>query len=248
MENETMGKYRNVNTDFWIDIYIDSLVPEEKLLYLYFLTCPNGNLCGCYQINIKHVSVDTGLKVDFILKTLSKFELDKKIIYKDNWIGIKNFIKHQQTNNVKIKSAINQQIKAVPDFILSFINDLSIGHQCPMDVCNDNDNDNESDNDNKNDIEKEFFEKFNAKMPVKIAKMTEERKKTLKKRFKDAYFKENWIKALEIVPTIPFLNGTNKREWKADFDFFMRPDSVAKIIEGKYGKAEEPQIKYGKDY
>ncbi len=89
-------------------------------------------------------------------------------------------------------------------------------------------------------IEKEFFEKFNEKMPIKIAKLSDKRKKTLKERLKDEFFKDNWKKALDMVPTIPFLMGKNKTDWRADFDFFTRPDSVAKIIEGKYGQGEKP--------
>jgi hypothetical protein len=77
-------------------------------------------------------------------------------------------------------------------------------------------------------------------MPIKIAKLSDKRKKTLKERLKDEFFKDNWKKALDMVPTIPFLMGKNKTDWRADFDFFTRPDSVAKIIEGKYGQGEKP--------
>ncbi len=41
--------------------------------------------------------------------------------------------------------------------------------------------------------------------------------------------------ALEAIPKTHFLCGKNERHWWADMDFFVRPDSVNKILEGKYG-------------
>ena len=33
--------------------------------------------------------------------------------------------------------------------------------------------------------------------------------------------------------------GKNDRGWKADIEFFLRPDSIAKILEGKYGTPQK---------
>lgn len=40
----------------------------------------------------------------------------------------------------------------------------------------------------------------------------------------------------------PFLTGQNDRGWKANFDWFLRPDTVTKILEGQYdGHAQRKQ-------
>ena len=35
-----------------------------------------------------------------------------------------------------------------------------------------------------------------------------------------------------------FLRGNNDRNWKINLDFFLRPDSVTKILEGNYDNGE----------
>jgi len=60
------------------------------------------------------------------------------------------------------------------------------------------------------------------------------RESHLRNRLSDPWWCENWRSALEKMKTIPGLRGENDREWVADIDFFLRPDTVAKILEGKY--------------
>jgi hypothetical protein len=40
------------------------------------------------------------------------------------------------------------------------------------------------------------------------------------------------------IPTTPFLTGQNDRHWKANLTWFVRPDSVLNIQEGKYAERE----------
>jgi hypothetical protein len=42
---------------------------------------------------------------------------------------------------------------------------------------------------------------------------------------------------------MPFFRGDNDRGWRITFDFFIRPDSVAKIIEGNYSNGKPQQRK-----
>lgn len=65
--------------------------------------------------------------------------------------------------------------------------------------------------------------------------MTATRSKAFRTRLKDPAWRASWRRALEQAGQSPFLRGENDRGWKMDLDFFLRPDSVAKIIEGKYG-------------
>ena len=40
------------------------------------------------------------------------------------------------------------------------------------------------------------------------------------------------------IPDCPFLVGDNDKGWRADLDWFLRPDSVTKILEGKYTRSK----------
>lgn len=67
-----------------------------------------------------------------------------------------------------------------------------------------------------------------------VRSLTTNRKKALHARLAEPFFAENWKAAIHKLLESPFLTGTNDRGWRADFDWFMKPDSVPRIMEGKY--------------
>lgn len=68
----------------------------------------------------------------------------------------------------------------------------------------------------------------------KIKCLSPGRLKHLRQRRADPFWAANFDAALAKVLASDFLMGTNDRGWKADFDWLLRPDSIAKIMEGKY--------------
>ena len=46
--------------------------------------------------------------------------------------------------------------------------------------------------------------------------------------------REYWAKVALTIGRTKFCLGDNDRGWKADFEFFVRPDTHLKIMEGKY--------------
>ena len=107
-------KNRMVNTEFWNDNYTSNLSPTEKLLFLYFLTNTHTTLCGVYQIPLKTIINDTGIDKDNVLVILERFEIDKKMVYREGWIAIKNFIKNQNQKSPAIQKGIQDQLECVP--------------------------------------------------------------------------------------------------------------------------------------
>ena len=116
-----MAKNRLVDTIFWEDNYTANLDPIEKLMFLYFLTNSSTSICGAYQITIKKIAVETGIDKDMVEKVLARFEKDGKVFYREGWIGIKNFIKHQNQRSPKIKKGIELYLEEVPENIKTLI-------------------------------------------------------------------------------------------------------------------------------
>src|SRR5688500_5513892 len=105
-----MAKFRMLNTRFWDDSYVISLDPTEKLLFIYLLTNALTSICGIYEIQLRRIAFDTGIDIEMVKNVFSRFELDKKILYRDGWVCVVNFIKHQKINRSVEKgmlSAIN---------------------------------------------------------------------------------------------------------------------------------------------
>lgn len=67
--------------------------------------------------------------------------------------------------------------------------------------------------------------------------VSDSRRRTIRVRLVDPFFKANWKLALAKIEQSDFCRGGSERGWRASFDWFIRPDSVAKVMEGKYDKA-----------
>jgi hypothetical protein len=60
------------------------------------------------------------------------------------------------------------------------------------------------------------------------------RRTALRARMRDPTWRDGWREALDRIPKCSFLMGHGSRRWKADLEWFLRPDSVSRILEGKY--------------
>lgn len=111
-----MANLRSVNTYFWVDTYIADLPTAEKLLFVYLITNPLVTLAGCYEISLKQIAFDTDIDRTDVSEMLAKFERDGKIIYRDNWMVLKNFLFHQSFNeNMRIN--VRTVLADTPDWV-----------------------------------------------------------------------------------------------------------------------------------
>lgn len=106
-----MDKNRYVNTRFWDDTYIIRLSPNEKLLFLYLLTNPLTTPGGVFELTSRRAAMDTGLSQKEITAVFDQFERDVKIVQRNGWIGIVNFLRYQKPNpnmRIGIAKALNR--------------------------------------------------------------------------------------------------------------------------------------------
>lgn len=82
---------------------------------------------------------------------------------------------------------------------------------------------------------KEVFNAWNLLECVpKCLIVSDKRRRMLEVRLREPFFAANWREAMSKVKLSPFLQGQNNRGWRASFEWFIAPDSVSKIMEGKY--------------
>jgi hypothetical protein len=87
--------------------------------------------------------------------------------------------------------------------------------------------------DERDTIESEFVKTWNActgVVCIRGANLTTKRRKALRTRLADSGW--DWRVALQKFPLR--LTVSNPGGWKPDVDWFLKPDSVQKILEGKY--------------
>lgn len=77
-------------------------------------------------------------------------------------------------------------------------------------------------------------------LPFKAIKgLTHKRRAALTQRFKDRIWRDSWSKALEIVKETDWTRGVNDRSWVATFDWFIRPDTVIRLMEAGVQKKSQ---------
>ncbi|MEZ6067186.1 MAG: hypothetical protein R3B90_16135 [Planctomycetaceae bacterium] len=73
-------------------------------------------------------------------------------------------------------------------------------------------------------------------------KLTDDRVRKLRTRLADSDWRDNWREALDRVSRSPFCIGGGDRGWRADFDWFIRPDTLTKILEGRFDDLRSSNI------
>lgn len=115
-----MAKQRVVNTYFWNDPFIMKLKADEKLLFLYALTNPQTDLCGAYELAMEKIVFETRMSEKKILEIFAKFEAAGKICYRNGWVVVRNFAKHQ-VNNPKVSKGIERSLNSCPDWVKEIV-------------------------------------------------------------------------------------------------------------------------------
>lgn len=112
-----MALFRNISLSFWTDSKVDDhFTPEDKYFYLYLLTNPHTNLCGCYEISMKQMERETGYNQDAVKRILERMEQTHDVIRfcaQTNEILLLNFHKYNWTGSPKSKKAIEREIAQV---------------------------------------------------------------------------------------------------------------------------------------
>ena len=114
-----MATYRNIQMTFWTDIKVaDDFTADDRYVYLYLLTNPHTNLCGCYEVSQKQIASDTGLpanKVKTAMKNLA--EKHRVISYSPatREVLIINWYKYNWTSSDRFRKPLEKHIQLVKD-------------------------------------------------------------------------------------------------------------------------------------
>lgn len=64
--------------------------------------------------------------------------------------------------------------------------------------------------------------------------MSKKRRDALTLRLKDPWWRDHWRGAIAKIPSSQFLCGRTGGTWRANPEWFLRPDSAPKVLEGNY--------------
>jgi len=113
-------KARVIQSKIWTDEYFFSLSLEEKIVFLYLITNESINIIHLYQITPQRIAADTGVDIDKVLKSLQKFNNDKKIFFFKNHVFLKNAYKYQDYKGKKNEEAKKRLLSELPKDVLDW--------------------------------------------------------------------------------------------------------------------------------
>lgn len=118
-------KTRIIHTRIWTDSFFESLSPQEKLLFIFFITNENIGLTGAYECTDRAIAYHTGLSSGEITKGKEKFKQNFEFV--DSWVYLKNAVKYQNyKSNEKLLKAYTKEFDSLPVKVQKLIkNDTS---------------------------------------------------------------------------------------------------------------------------
>jgi len=123
---------------------VDDFTPEDRYFYLYLLTNPHTNLCGCYEISFKQMSDELGYTKETVEKLIRRFSDEHNVLsYNEptKEILLYNWSKYNWTKSPKFIKALSAEITRVKyDSYRQFLESrregdtVSIPYPYPMDT------------------------------------------------------------------------------------------------------------------
>lgn len=221
---------RFTETTKWDDPWFRKLPPAQKLLWLWLVDkCDNA---GIIEVDIELASFQIGQKmpanwIDAFDGRLRKI-CGKKVI-------VTKFIHYQY-------GTLSKDCKAHSPVFQSLEKHGLKGYQYPLDTLQEKeeekDTEQETESEQKKELKRHVVEEFQSEWNQsgfqQIAAISAGRLKSVNARFSEPFFQANWKEGIARVAKSDFCNGKNERNWRADPDWFLRPDTLPKILEGKY--------------
>ncbi len=112
-----MAKYRNISMNFWTDTkVVDDFTPEDRYIYLYCMTNPHTNLCGCYEVSIRQIANETGYNTDSVERLLRRLDGTHNVIRYSaptKELLVLNWYRYNWTGSEKIMKPLLEEIRKV---------------------------------------------------------------------------------------------------------------------------------------
>lgn len=102
-----MRDYGKVYTAFWTSEDVLSMTEDERTLALYLLTCPHGNMLGCFRLTNAYASDDLKWEIERVSKGFGGLTA-KGYIYRCDrsfWLVIQRYLKWNQFENPNVGKA-----------------------------------------------------------------------------------------------------------------------------------------------
>ena len=226
-----MAIYRQVRQSFWTDTKIvDDFTPEDRYFYLYLMTNPHTNLCGCYELSFKSASDETGYTRETIERLISRLaDVHKVIRYSKETkeILIVKWSEYNWTKSPDFRKPLLRDIENVKNAeFKGFLMDLYDGVNTVSRPCKDTPETtvsvsvsvSDSVSVTDMDLVKQIIDYLNQKTGKRFRYENKESQRLIRGRLSDGYTLDDFKKVIDIKCS----------KWKGDAKMqdFLRPNTL----------------------
>ena len=241
-----MAVYRNVQLSFWTDNKVeDDFTPEDKYFYLYLLTNPQTNLCGCYEVSWFQLTSQTGYNKETVIRLIDRFENVHKMIKFNkstkemlilNWYKY-NWSKSEDTLKGVLKVAEHIKCKEFKKYVFDVVDSIRNGgsNRHPLDPLGASVTDTVSDS--ITDIYKEIINYLNNVLGTNYKYTTKKTQDCIKARLNEKVTVDDFKKVID----------KKAKEWLGtDMEKYLRPETLfGNKFEGYLNQIESVKKKSG---
>jgi len=182
-----VGIYRNISMNFWTDSKIvDDFTPEDRYIYIYCLTGPHSNLCGCYEVSIKQIANETGYSTDTVGQLLRRLNESLNVIRyssETKELLVLNWARHNWSGSEKLDKRLLEEIRNIKcDTFREYLADkynergtVSISYNPDVDTQNISESpivdSNSTESSSSPNIQEKRFDMFWKIYPLKVGKV-----------------------------------------------------------------------------
>lgn len=103
-----------ISNDLWRDPqFSEDFLPDEKYIYLYCVSNPHINVCGCYEICVSQIAWETGLDRKSVRNTLERLQHRHKVLaYNSSTheLLLLDWLESNRSNLPKWKARVEREI------------------------------------------------------------------------------------------------------------------------------------------
>ena len=110
-----MARYRPIFTKIWKDPTFQKYTPNQKLLFVYFVTNQDTSESGIYPLSLKTISDETGLPMKTVRQTLEKGLKNVSYDFKSEIVFVQKFLRYNGRGRPElIQKSIENDFDRVP--------------------------------------------------------------------------------------------------------------------------------------
>jgi hypothetical protein len=121
-----MAKERLISTRFWSDGWVRSINPLDRYLFMYLLTNEHTNIAGIYELPLSTMAFESGIDERDLERSMLP-KLAPKAYYKDGWVILTNFLKHQHTSSSTVLEGVKRELNQAPEVIIQYAHSIGYG-------------------------------------------------------------------------------------------------------------------------